>query len=142
MKKLFYLLICIIFISCGKEELKEPTFLIGYWNRQNDKTNQNTYEIWNKDLTGIGFTLANNDTIFKEVLSIVKMKDSLFLKVEGVNEKPTLFKFIEQTDTSFTCENLQNEFPKKIKYYIESNTLNAKVSNDEFSIDFVFLKSL
>ena len=142
MKKLFYFLICIVFISCGKEELKEPTFLIGYWNRQNDKANQNTFEIWNKDLTGIGFTLANNDTVFKEVLSIVKMKDSLFLKVEGVNEKPTLFKFIQQTDTSFTCENLQNEFPKKIKYYIESNTLNAKVSNEEFSIDFVFLKSL
>lgn len=142
MRKLFAILVLTCLFSCSKEEFKNPDFILGYWIRQNDKPNQKTYEIWNSDFTGIGFTMQESDTIFKEVLSIIKKNDSLFLQVEGVNEEPTLFKFTEQTETSFICENPQNEFPKKIKYYIESDTLKATVSNDDFSVDFVFTKSL
>jgi len=142
MRKLFAILILTCLFSCSKEELKKPDFILGYWIRQNDKPNQKTYEIWNSDFTGIGFTMQENDTIFKEVLSIIKKNDSLFLQVEGVNEEPTLFKFTEQTETSFTCENPENEFPKKIEYYLESGNLKASVSNDDFSVDFVFVKSL
>ena len=141
MRKLFAILILTCLFSCSKQELKKPDFILGYWIRQNDKPNQKTYEIWNSDFTGIGFTMQQRDTIFKEVLSIVKKNDSLFLQVIGVNEQPTLFNFTEQTESSFTCENLKNEFPKKIKYRIESDTLKATVSNDDFSIDFVFTKS-
>jgi len=141
MKKLLFIFCCLLFISCSKEELKKPDFLAGYWIRLNDKPTQKTYEIWNSDFTGIGFTMKKNDTIFKEVLSIIEKKDTLYLQVDGVNEEPTLFKFTNQTNTSFTGENQKNEFPKKIKYYIESDTLKATVSNDDFSIDFVFKRS-
>lgn len=141
MKKFLLLIVCITLFSCSKEEFKNPDFILGYWIRQNDKPNQKTYEIWNSDFTGIGFTLQESDTIFKEVLSIIEKNDSLYLQVVGVNEQPTFFKFTEQTETSFTCVNSQNEFPKKIKYYIESDTLKASVSNDDFSVDFVFVKS-
>tara|TARA_R110000787_G_scaffold15038_3_gene46281 strand:+ start:3110 stop:3538 length:429 start_codon:yes stop_codon:yes gene_type:complete len=141
MKKLLYIICCLLFISCAKEELKKPDFIAGYWIRLNDKPTQKTYEIWNTDFTGIGFTMEKSDTVFKEILSIIEKKDTLYLQVEGVNEEPTLFKFTNQTSTSFTCENPINEFPKKIKYYMESDTLKARVSNEEFSIEFVFMKS-
>ena len=65
---------------------------------------------------------------------------ALNLKVEGVNEKPTFFKFTAQTDTSFVCENLKNEFPKKIQYYLDNQHLKAIVSSEDFRIDFVFKK--
>lgn len=71
-------------------------------------------------------------------MSIVSINDTLFLKAEGVNETPTLFKFTQQTDTSFICENPKNEFPKKILYYKDNNQLKAEVSSEDFKIDFVF----
>ena len=141
MKKILFVFCLLFLISCNKEEVKKPRFLLGNWIRTNDKPNQSTTEVWNPDFTGIGITLQQRDTVFKELLSIIEKDNVLYLKVEGVNEKPTLFKFTSQTETSFVCENPENEFPKKISYYIESDTLKASVSNDDFTIDFSFSKS-
>ncbi|MEE9407050.1 MAG: hypothetical protein V3V28_03130 [Polaribacter sp.] len=71
-------------------------------------------------------------------MKIITKNDTLFLKVSGVNENSTLFKFTQQTYSSFVCENLQNEFPKKITYWLENKLLKAAVSNDDFKIDFIF----
>ncbi|RSC96081.1 DUF6265 family protein [Tenacibaculum singaporense] len=130
-----------LLFSCqNTAEIKKPTWLIGKWKRTNNQPDKLTYEFWNDDFSGIGFTLKEKDTVFKEVLHIITKNDSLFLQVTGVNENPTLFVFTQQTDTSFTAENKQNEFPKTIQYWKENNQLKAKVANDEFSIDFVFDK--
>lgn len=142
MRKLVFLLFCIGLISCAKEELKKPDFLVGYWNRTNNNPGSLTYEIWDTDFTGIGFTMQQSDTVFKEILSIVKINDTLVLKVEGVNETPTLFKFTEQSETSFTCENPENEFPKKIRYFMDGDLLKAVISANKDSVEFAFQKSL
>ena len=139
--KILLLTCCfLMLISCDKEKNKslKPTFLIGDWVRTNDKKGSTTYEKWNSELKGIGFTLKEKDTSFKEILSIVNVKDTLILKVESVNKNPTFFKFTKQTDSSFVCENSKNEFPKKIKYYLENDQLKAIVSSDEFKIEFNF----
>ncbi len=130
----------LLIISCQNkvEKLKKPSFLIGNWIRLNDKQGNQTYETWNTNFTGMGNTKQGEKTTFKEILSIVNLKDTLFLKVEAVNEEPTLFKFTNQTDTSFICENPKNEFPKKIRYWIENKQLKAEVSNSDFKIDFIF----
>lgn len=73
-------------------------------------------------------------------MSILKINDTLHLEVKGVNENPTLFKFTNQTDTSFVCENPKNEFPKKITYFKDGKQLKAIVAADDFRIDFVFEK--
>ncbi|QNM85731.1 hypothetical protein H9W90_00990 [Polaribacter pectinis] len=142
MKHLLFVSCLLLIFSCksDKENNKNPSFLVGNWIRLNDKEGSKTYENWNTNFTGLGYTLKEKDTTFKEILSIVSINDTLNLKVEGVNETPTLFKFTSQTDTSFICKNLKNEFPKKIKYYLENKQLKAIVSNDDFSIDFVFKK--
>jgi len=142
MRTFICILFCMALISCAKEELKKPDFILGYWNRINNSEGKRTYEIWSSDFTGIGFTLQKSDTVFKEILSIVEINDTLVLKVEGVNEKPTLFKFTEQTETSFTSENPENEFPKKIKYYKDGNRLKAVISAGKDSVEFVFQPSL
>jgi len=93
----------------------KPSFLIGDWIRLNDKKGSTTFEKWDTNLKGLGYTLKEKDTTFKETLSIVSIKDTLFLKVSGIHKNATFFKFTEQSNTSFTCENPKNEFPKKIK---------------------------
>ena len=142
MKTTFFIIIAtflFLFLSCSKTEKDKEglKWMQGEWIRLGDQPKKTTYEIW-KDTHGLGFTLQEKDTLFKEIMSIVRIKDTLFLKVEVVNENPTLFKFTQQTDTSFVCENPKNEYPQKIYYYLENKQLKAEVSNDDFKIDFVF----
>ncbi|MDG1528589.1 MAG: DUF6265 family protein [Polaribacter sp.] len=133
-------LVCLIFITSCNTKIKphKPNFLLGKWIRTNDKPGNTTYEIWNKNFTGLGITLKEKDTTFKEILSIVSINDTLTLKVEDVNATPTLFQFTSQTDTSFVAENPTHDFPTKIKYWLENKQLKAHVSNAEFGIDFTF----
>jgi len=130
-----------LLFSCNeKSETTKPSFLIGSWERINDETGKTTIENWKSDFTGIGYTLKDTDTVFKEILNIVELNDTLHLKVTGVNEKPTLFKITSQTDTSFVAENPTHDFPTKINYWLENEQLKAHVSNNEFGIEFVFKK--
>jgi len=66
--------------------------------------------------------LKGKNTIFKEILSDNKINDTLFLRVEGVNEKLTLFKFTKQTDSSFVYEQ-----PKKQIYFLKCHALIIKL---------------
>ena len=143
MKPRLFVFCLLLIVSCQKEqkETQKPSFLIGDWIRINNKEDSVTYEMWNSNLEGLGYTLKGKDTTFKEILSIVSIKDTLFLKVEGVNKEATLFKFTQQTDTSFVCKNSKNEFPKQILYYIENRLLKAVVSSEDLKIDFIFNKN-
>jgi hypothetical protein len=142
MKKLLIFVTFLLLFSCGNGTLKneKPTFLIGNWKRLNDKPGNQTYEMWNTNLVGMGYTMTGKKRSFQETLSILKINDTLYLEVKDIGEKPTLFKFTNQTDTSFVCGNPKNEFPKKISYYLENKQLKATVSADDFRIDFVFEK--
>tara|TARA_R110002126_G_scaffold157104_1_gene304601 strand:+ start:28632 stop:29066 length:435 start_codon:yes stop_codon:yes gene_type:complete len=142
MKNLLFVLILLFIFSCTNEVKKtqKPTFLIGDWKRLNDKAGSQTYEMWNTNLVGMGYTMKGKNRSFQEILSIVKINDTLHLKVKDVNENPTLFKFTNQTDTSFVCENPKNEFPKKITYFKDGKQLKAIVAADDFRIDFIFDK--
>lgn len=142
MKKLLILFSVLLLISCGNEikKYEKPTFLIGNWKRLDDKPGNQTYEMWNTNFVGMGYSMKGQNRSFQEILSVISINDTLHLEVKGVNEKPTLFKFTSQTDSSFVCENPKNEFPKKIKYFIENKQLKAIVSSDDFRIDFVFEK--
>jgi len=140
-KKIALLLIIALAFSCkSKKQIQKPSFLLGSWECLNDKEGTETYEIWKTDYTGLGITLKDSDTVFKEILSIVSINDTLTLKVEGVNEIATLFKITSQTDTSFVAENPTHDFPTKIKYWLENKQLKAHVSNKGFGIDFIFEK--
>ncbi len=129
-------IICVLY-SC-KQEPKNPNFLIGNWERVNNESNKKTYEIWEKDFSGLGFSIRDKDTVFKEKLNIITKSNSQYLKVTGVHQQPTFFKIVKMTENSFICENSQNEFPKRISYWFKNNRLNAKVANNDFAIDFVF----
>ena len=131
-----------LFFSCKTEEnkLQKPSFLIGNWIQVNRTDSLTTFENWNEDYEGIGLTLNKRDTTFFERMQILEKDSLLYLKVSGVNKNATYFKFTSQTDSSFTAENSINEFPKKIRYYFEYNSLKADVSNEETSLNFVFEK--
>ncbi len=156
MKKLILVFIIISLISCkiDKQPIENDTisltpfeWLEGKWQRVNNKNGLKTYEFWEQDLsqdelifTGIGFTLKEKDTVFKENLKILFKDKHWSLIISGVNDSPTEFKIQEFSKNSFTAINKSNEFPTHIYYSIENEMLKAKVSNDSTEIVFDFIR--
>ena len=141
MRYIFFLCVILFLSSCTSEKnFKKPDWLVGKWVRTNNEANKKTYEYWNANHTGLGFTLQEQDTVFVERMSIVANKNDTYLQVVGIGEMPTLFEFTDQDENSFIVENNQNQFPKKITYFNEKDTLKAVISNDEFAVDFSFVK--
>jgi len=50
------------------------------------------------------------------------------------------FKITEFSESEFTCENMENDFPNKIKYWKSGANIKASVSNFEMEIPFEFEK--
>ncbi len=146
MKNIYYLFCVLLLISCdsSKQSQINLDWIVGSWERTNDTEGRKTYERWSKTsdnlYKGFGFTLQNNDTIFKEELQILKIEDEWNYKVIGVNENPTFFRFTEIKDLSFKSFNPENEFPKNIEYDLEPFELIVKISDSDKSVFFHFKK--
>ncbi|MBX2898559.1 MAG: hypothetical protein KF775_02855 [Cyclobacteriaceae bacterium] len=124
------------------QSTNEAHWLQGTWNRTNGKAGRTAHERWVKTATGLqgwGVTFNGADTTFVEKLRIVS-KDSKLYYVADVshNKEPTYFLITEITPTSFTCENPEHDFPKKIVYQLDGNKLKATISGNGKSIDYLF----
>ena len=142
MNRLFFILIIIALSSCNKRQETQFDWLLGSWERTNDSQGSKTYEYWTKksntEYIGLGCTLKGMDTVFKEKMHLIKEKEQWVFKVIGVNEAPTLFPISSLTETSFTCKNPENEFPKQLNYSFDGKNLNALISDDNTEITFIF----
>lgn len=144
---------CLIIIFSCKESANKPIqiqeknfeWILGEWNRTNDKEGQNTYEHWVQiagDIyLGFGFTLAGQDTIFKENLSINKAEDVWRLSVAGVNADTVHFEITEWTNNHFKSQNKTHDFPKFIQYELKDDKLSAEISDGSTSIPFIFIRT-
>lgn len=153
MKNTIIILSILFLCSCSNQNKNESDetlkvfnldWLQGKWIRTNDGIGKQTFETWEKidshNYIGLGCTLENSDTTFKENLRLTKINNTWTLEVRGVNAEMTPFVFIEQTDSSFICENQKNDFPKKIEYLYHNKTLTAKISDENMEIPFIFEK--
>lgn len=156
MKSFLSLLIVFgLLTSCQKDKkqpldessTKEENFdwLLGKWQRINDKEGQLTYELWKKEshgkYLGHGFVMMANDTVWEEVMEL-SQKDTLWVlevKTPG-NIDNVSFAMTQVDSVSFTVENPFHDFPKQINYNLKDNKLKALVSGDEVSVDFEFEK--
>lgn len=156
MKKALYIPLIFFIIACGqsKNETQPETiiseennydWLLGNWKRLYEEEGKETFENWekiNKNIyKGHGFTLQNSDTLWQEYIQLTKEDTSWNLLVKSPEETEfTTFAGVTHNPTSFTCENLEIEFPNKIHYWIEGKNLKASVSGAEMKIDFTFEK--
>ena len=155
MRYIFLVAMVLWSISCqqknkvNSDEIKLVThpenfdWLLGNWERNNEKEGKQTYESWVKrnehTYEGLGFTMKENDTIWMESISLVKVSGKWNFKVKGKDDTmPTVFLLTEIEERSFICENEENEFPKKIEYSKIENKLLAIVSGGDMEIPFDF----
>jgi hypothetical protein len=116
-------------------------WLLGDWQRTNDDEGKKTFESWKQvnDSTceGIGWTMMGEDTVFKEVMTLLKGKRFV---VDGANVDGTVvFEMSESTDSSFAVINPENEFPVRIEYIRTTTGLRAIISGESTEILFDFV---
>lgn len=121
------------------------SWLLGSWQRVNERDGKQTFEHWkqaSKDLyLGMGCTLKEGDTIWKETIELRKLGKNWNFEVKGKGEtKPTIFAITRIEKESFVCENPENEFPKLISYQKSITGLSAIISGGGPDITFEFKK--
>jgi hypothetical protein len=126
-------------------KLQKLAWLKGTWQRTDTEPGQSGHERWIEvspsEMKGWGVSMKGVDTAFVEKLKIIVEKDKIYY-VSDVpeNKQPVYFTITEITDTGFTCENPQHDFPKKIAYWKEGDKLSATISGDGKEFTFLFTK--
>jgi hypothetical protein len=151
MKKtaLFIVALCISSFTVLQEshvienQSEDFTWLLGSWQRVNDPEGKQTFEHWEKSTDGlykgIGCTLKDGDTLWKESIKLKRVGQDWHFEVLGQKaSKPTVFIVTEIGGSSFICENEANEFPKKIEYKWIESELKATISGGADKVDFNF----
>ena len=121
-------------------------WLIGSWKRTNEAEGLQTYEHWKKvsdrEFRALGYTLKASDTVWQESIKLIKTEEQWNYIVQLQDAKPpTVFKVTKIEMTGFTCENSDNEFPKKVRYAKVQNGMNAVISGDGKVILFQFARN-
>ncbi|SCY33531.1 hypothetical protein SAMN05192588_2330 [Nonlabens sp. Hel1_33_55] len=144
--KYSFLVVALIFISCKSDkdnyEPQSIDWMLGSWVRVDGRSDRTSYEVWEKngdDYVGIGYTLQNNDTIFKEEMRLTDTGQWM-LVVSGAENGDVAFISQELQDDKLSVYNPMHDFPKEIHYWIQDDTLRASVGNDGEKIEFSFVK--
>lgn len=136
--------IILAFSTCS-EKKENFDWLMGQWVRINNSEGQTTYEFWEKksevEYAGIGFTMQQSDTIWKEHIYLRAKDGNWHFKVRGMNDvEPTIFQLTSIAEKRFVVENKENEFPKKIEYQLVNHHVRAVISGGGPEILFEFEK--
>lgn len=126
----------------NQKDLTRFDWLLGSWQREDLPPNRTAFESWETSgeaMAGIGISLNGLDTTFVERLHIMS-KDGNYYYVADVieNKAPTYFKMTEISSTSFVAENPQHDFPKRITYSRDGQTLYAEISDGSKAKRFKF----
>ena len=149
--KYFTLFLIILGYSAAAQSVTEKDFsklswLEGSWKRTNVKPGRTASESWKKsnpnELVGLGVSIKEQDTTFVEKLKILVKDNSIYYVADvAENKTPVYFKFTELTTEGFVCENPDHDFPKRISYKKEGNSLKAITSGGGRSVDFIFVRN-
>lgn len=147
MKKTGLFILLLALISCGdieSDKVQSFDWMVGNWQRINEPDSISTFENWERNVEeeylGKGISLKKGDTIFQENMRLLKNNNSWRLEVTGVNPEPTYFEMTELGKNNFTVENEENDFPKKITYWLHGDTLKAVIAGGENKVLFHFIK--
>jgi hypothetical protein len=120
----------------------EFSWLIGTWQEENKMS----FEVWKDEgafLSAISYTLdqAGNKTVTEEIKLTRKGSDFYYVPDVIGPQGPVEFKITSFDKISFTAENPEHDFPKKISYKkINEHKLEATISGGDKSISYSFKK--
>jgi len=143
MKTALFIFTILLVYAGNAQNTDDFQWLIGTWERTQSRPGTTAVEIWSQEpdgsLVGMGITMKGIDTVFIERLSIVvKNNKTYYVADVSHNTAPTYFEITQQDDSGFTSENPEHDFPKKIVYKKEGDSLTAIISGNGKQIPFYF----
>ncbi len=113
--------------------LNEFAFLEGTWAQTTAR--QTTEEVWTLNegwsMRGVGRTLQGEREVFHEVLSIEPRGKNYVYVAELPGAGPVEFKLVDRGIEWARFENPEHDFPQRIEYRRNGNSLRAEVSGVE-----------
>lgn len=118
-------------------------WITGTFNRINAEPDVENMELWTRkndnEYEAMAIDIIDGKRKITEVMNLqVKQRRLIVRHLEG---KPTIFKLTDYDSTSFTVENPENDFPKKIHYKKTEAGINAIISGGGPAIEFDFKSS-
>lgn len=125
---LFSLLLFSCTTTSKNEKIKASEWLIGQWENTSEEgiLTENWIKSNDSTLTAESFFIKGKDTLHFETIRLVEKKGELVYEtiIKGQNnDKPILFPLISETENELVFENLQNDYPQKIKYQHHSKSV-------------------
>lgn len=138
-------LIIFVLSSCyrptARESMQDLRQLNGTWS-SSERILFNEY--WNIKsdtlLSGLGYSLQDNDTVFKEELKIFYRDGRVFYGAKvGDSDQFILFKLTKAGKNNWIFENHEHDYPNRISYKIDNDRLvaNTTNSNGNKKIEFI-----
>jgi len=122
------ILLMLISISINPQDDSIIKLFPGKWKMNSD--NIEYYEEWKiadeHELTGVGFSIEEGDTVLSEELYLKKFAEQWAYVAIPVNQTITLFALTEYSESKFIFENKEHDYPQRIIYeFTADGKLNA-----------------
>jgi hypothetical protein len=147
---LFQVCLCVYSVSTAQASaaasLSDYQWLLGKWERTNNRPGQITYETWTKEsdtkFISLGWTMRGKDTVVAEKVTLtIRGNDIYYIADVSDNTAAVSFKVIQRSSHNFVAANPEHDFPKQIAYTKnEGNMMTAVISGDGREIPYQFKK--
>jgi hypothetical protein len=115
------------------EDVKQLSWLSGTWVGTEGRVEMEEHWTLPKgnSLLGLHRDVAGDRTVSFEFLRIEKATEGIVYIAQPQGRPPTSFRLIQSSRNRVVFENKAHDFPQRIIYWIEADTLHARVEGDQ-----------
>src|SRR5262245_42446091 len=114
------------------QDLNQLAWMTGNWVGSENRVEME--EFWmapkGSSLLGLHRDVAGDRTVSFEFLRIEKTPEGIAYAAQPQGRPPTSFRLVETSQTRAVFENKMHDFPQRIIYWRESNTLHARIEGN------------
>lgn len=116
--KYYFIFITVLISHLASAQSKLPEFLHGSWRVENKEM----YEHWDKlndnNMKGFSFQLKEGQMAITEYIDIMRKEDKIIYTANVINQNNgrEIPFYLIKTDSTYTFENLNHDFPKRVIY--------------------------
>lgn len=131
MKAIILTSLFVISTSLSAQTLADLSWMNGYWVNQENGTASE--ELWSTSkggmMIGMNRSIYANGRSSFEFLRIVESEGKIIYLASPGGQSPTPFTLTQSTDKNAVFENMENDFPQRIIYSREGNTMTARIED-------------
>lgn len=138
--KALSIVLCLV-CAYGHAQQKEFEWLVGIWQEEGKQA----FEVWKKEkdfLAGESYRMQDGSKVVTEEIKFLKKGNDFYYVPDVAGPQgPIEFKVTSFDTNSFTAENPQHDFPKKIRYQKMDDThLKAAIGDQDKTISYAYVK--